>query len=607
MASNYQPIDHYGVIGDLHSAALVGLDGSIDWCCLPRFDSPSVFGALLDSQKGGRFKIAAKNEARRKQMYLPDTNVLVTRSLSDAGVGEVIDFMALRENPSDPMSLVRIVRCVRGEVTYRVLCQPAFDYARSEHRLEMRGKQALFLSDSLNLCLDSSVDLNSAPSDDVVDTELNLRGGDEVCFVLRSASDGRNFGSGLRDFASGALDYTAGFWKDWAGRCNYSGRWREIVVRSALVLKLLIYRPTGAIIASPTCSLPEFMGGVRNWDYRYSWIRDAAFTIYALLRLGYTEEAAHFMSWLEGRASDTQDVGPLQVMYKVDGSAELNEELLNHLEGYQGAKPVRIGNAASKQLQLDIYGELIDSIYLYNKYAEPISYDMWVYTRRLVDWVCDNWRRPDHSIWEVRKDPQQYVYSKVQCWVALDRGMRIALKRNLPLDIQRVRRELMSVYETVMKEGWNSELNSFVQTLGGNSLDSTSMLMPLMLFLSPADPRLELTLNRLRERLLSDSLVYRYEFDDEASDGLPGREGTFSACTFWLVEVLARSRRFDEARYIFEKMLTYANHLGLFAEQIGPTGDALGNFPQAFTHLGLIAAALDLDRWLGETDRNRRR
>jgi GH15 family glucan-1,4-alpha-glucosidase len=349
------------------------------------------------------------------------------------------------------------------------------------------------------------------------------------------------------------------------------------------------------------------MGGVRNWDYRYSWIRDAAFTIYALLRLGYTEEAAHFMSWLEGRASDTQDVGPLQVMYKVDGSSELNEELLNHLEGYQGAKPVRIGNAASKQLQLDIYGELIDSIYLYNKYAEPISYDMWVYTRRLVDWVCDNWRRPDHSIWEVRKDPQQYVYSKVQCWVALDRGMRIALKRNLPLDIQRVRRELMSVYETVMKEGWNSELNSFVQTLGGNSLDSTSMLMPLMLFLSPADPRLELTLNRLRERLLSDSLVYRYEFDDEASDGLPGREGTFSACTFWLVEVLARSRRFDEARYIFEKMLTYANHLGLFAEQIGPTGDALGNFPQAFTHLGLIAAALDLDRWLGETDRNRRR
>jgi GH15 family glucan-1,4-alpha-glucosidase len=515
--------------------------------------------------------------------------------------------MALRENPSDPMSLVRIVRCVRGEVTYRVLCQPAFDYARSEHRLEMRGKQALFLSDSLNLCLDSSVDLHSAPSDDVVDTELNLRGGDEVCFVLRSASDGRNFGSGLRDFANGALDYTAGFWKDWAGRCNYSGRWREIVVRSALVLKLLIYRPTGAIIASPTCSLPEFMGGVRNWDYRYSWIRDAAFTIYALLRLGYTEEAAHFMSWLEGRASDTQDVGPLQVMYKVDGSSELNEELLNHLEGYQGAKPVRIGNAASKQLQLDIYGELIDSIYLYNKYAEPISYDMWVYTRRLVDWVCDNWRRPDHSIWEVRKDPQQYVYSKVQCWVALDRGMRIALKRNLPLNIQRVRRELMSVYETVMNEGWNSELNSFVQTLGGNSLDSTSMLMPLMLFLSPADPRLELTLNRLRERLLSDSLVYRYEFDDEASDGLPGREGTFSACTFWLVEVLARSRRFDEARYIFEKMLTYANHLGLFAEQIGPTGDALGNFPQAFTHLGLIAAALDLDRWLGETDRNRRR
>jgi GH15 family glucan-1,4-alpha-glucosidase len=382
-------------------------------------------------------------------------------------------------------------------------------------------------------------------------------------------------------------------------KCRYQGRWRETVIRSALALKLLTYEPTGAIVAAATCGLPEEIGGVRNWDYRYTWIRDSAFTIYAFLRLGYTEEAAKFMEWLQERATEGDtDIGPLQVMYGIDGRSDLTEVTLDHLDGYKGSRPVRIGNGAAKQLQLDIYGELIDSIYLYNKHAEPISYDLWVYLRRMLDWVVANWQRPDHSIWEVRKEPEHFVYSKVQCWVALNRGLRIAEKRGLPLDYDRIRRESSLIYEAVMQRGWDKERKTFVQYFGGDAVDASALMFPLMMFVSPGDPKMLATMDRIREELVSDSLVHRYELGRAVGDGLPGSEGTFSICTFWTVEVLARSGRLDEARLIFEKMLTYANHVGLYAEEIGPTGEALGNFPQAFTHLGLISAAYDLDRRL---------
>ncbi|MBV8828093.1 MAG: glycoside hydrolase family 15 protein [Acidobacteriaceae bacterium] len=390
---------------------------------------------------------------------------------------------------------------------------------------------------------------------------------------------------------------TIGKWRGWASRCTYVGRWREIVMRSALTLKLLTYEPTGAIIAAPTCSLPEAIGGVRNWDYRYVWIRDAAFSVYALLRLGYFDEATQFMDWLQARTAEKQELAPLQVMYRVDGSSDVREETLEHLSGYRDARPVRIGNSASQQLQLDIYGELIDSIYLYNKYAEPISYDFWNYVRTLAYWLCDNWRKPDQSIWEFRKDPQQFTYSKMQCWVALDRCLRIALKRNLPIDLNRLRRESQEIYELIMREGWDGQ--SFVQTLGGDSVDASSLLFSLMLFVSARDWRMQSTTNRILKDLTSDSLVYRYRTDRRA-DGLPGREGTFSMCTFWLAEVLSRAGRLEEARFMFEKMHTYGNHLGLYAEEIGPSGEASGNFPQAFTHLGLISAALSLDRQLSQ-------
>jgi GH15 family glucan-1,4-alpha-glucosidase len=433
-----------------------------------------------------------------------------------------------------------------------------------------------------------------------VEADFCLDQGESATFIFRH-DDNDNGNSFLEPRLDGAvaLRHTVDYWRRWLSRGKYEGRWREMVDRSALMLKLLTFEPTGAIVAAPTCGLPEEIGGVRNWDYRYTWIRDAAFTTYAFMRLGYTEEAAHFMHWLQERVREEDSpTGPLQIMYTIHGGHELPEQRLDHLDGYRGSRPVRIGNAAAEQLQLDIYGELIDSIYLYDKYATPIPYDLWNQIRRMLDWIAENWEKPDDGIWEVRGGRQQFVYSKMQCWVALDRGLRLAMKRSLPIERLRLRRERDRIYETIMQKGWDAKRQAFVQYFGSDALDASNLLMPLVLFLSPTDPRMIGTINRTMEELVSDSLVHRYEIGRGAGDGLTGREGTFSMCTFWLVEALARAGRLDEARLIFEKMLTYANHLGLYAEEIGPSGEALGNFPQAFTHLGLISAAFSLNRHL---------
>lgn len=599
---SYKPIDHYGLIGDMHSAALVASDGSIDWCCLPHFDSPSLFAAILDHQKGGYFRISALDAAKQRQMYLPETNVLVTRFLDTQGVGEVTDFMPVvvetLGQTAPTHQIVRNVQCVRGQVRFRLECFPAFDYARRSHETVLCHAGAVFESGSERVALVSPLPLQQ--QDTGVVAEFTLKAGECRTFVLRR-SDNHTAATLLTEALPGpeTLQATVNYWKRWMSHCTYDGRWREMVTRSALVLKLLTFQPTGAIVAAPTCGLPEDVGGVRNWDYRYTWIRDAAFTIYAFMRLGYTEEAAQFMGWLQKRIGEEEQVsGPLNIMYGIDGRHHLPEQTLDHLEGYRCSRPVRIGNGAAHQLQLDIYGELMDSVYLFDKYGSPVHYDQWRPLQRMLDWVSQHWNQPDEGIWEVRGGRQHFVYSKMQCWVALDRGLRLAQKRSLPLDRARLLQERDRIYEAIMEHGWSEERQAFVQYFGSDSLDAANLMMPLMLFISPTDPRMRSTIDRTMTDLVSDSTVYRYEIGHGAKDGLSGGEGTFSICTFWLVEALTRTGRIDEARLIFEKMLTYANHLGLYSEEIGPCGELLGNFPQAFTHLGLISAAYNLDRTL---------
>jgi GH15 family glucan-1,4-alpha-glucosidase len=620
MRGQYQAIENYGLIGNLRTAALVGMDGSIDWLCLPHFDSPSVFAALLDDQKGGRFRIAPAGEQfRRKQFYWPDTAVLVTRFLADDGVAEVEDYMpvgggAPTRSEGSPDELVRRVRVVRGRVPFHLICRPAFDYARAAHQVHLRPDGARFDGPGISLDLAASVPLQSDGVEVVAD--FTLGEGEKVAFTLRRVTpdDPRGHCPSVGE-AEELFRNTVAYWRRWLSKSTYTGRWREMVHRSALTLKLLSFEPTGAIVAAPTCSLPEVIGGERNWDYRYTWIRDAAFTIYGFLRIGLTEEATRFRDWLRNRWNDAygNGNGPLQLMYGIDGRTELTEETLDHLEGYCGSRPVRIGNAAHAQLQLDIYGELMDSVYLFNKHVEPITYDGWIRMRRLVDWLCDNWKREDEGIWEVRSGRQHFVYSKLMSWVAVDRSLRLADKRSFPADRSRWLKVRDEIYEEVMAKGWDPQRQAFVQYYGADTLDASSLLMPLVFFLAPNDPRMKSTVDAIRRPvaaggLAADGLIYRYD-PLKAVDGLSGQEGTFNMCSFWLVEALTRAgrtdpQRLEDARLLFEQMLGYANHLGLYAEQTGASGQALGNFPQAFTHLALISAAFNLDRALGSSHRS---
>ncbi|HVC89543.1 MAG TPA: glycoside hydrolase family 15 protein [Acidobacteriaceae bacterium] len=599
-----RPIESCGVIGDLHTVALVAMDGDIDWCCLPQFDSPSVFATLLDEKKGGHFKLAAEEAGTNRQMYMPETNVLLTRFLCAGGVGEVIDFMPVRQqkhrrSESVIHEIVRIARAVRGAMRFRLECAPAFNYARTSHRATLTEGGVLFEAEK-----DRMVVLGPGEwriEDGKAIQQFTLQPGETAEFALRylTGEDGADFKAPVD--GDRLMNETLEFWREWLSHCKYEGRWREMVVRSALMLKLLTHHPTGAMVAAPTCSLPEEIGGVRNWDYRYTWIRDTAFTVFSLVRLGFTDEATAFIEWLAKRIHEQAGAqGPLNTMYSIDGEIGLTEYTLENMTGYRNSRPVRVGNAASNQLQLDIYGEMMDAIYLYDKHVSPISYDLWMRIHGVLLWVADNWTQPDDGLWEVRSERQQFVYSKLQCWVALDRGIRLASQRSLPLDRVKLETERDRIFASIMKDGWDPKQQSFTQSYDSKSLDASNLMMPIVMFIAPKDPRMLSTIDKIMEKLVSDSLVHRYELSGElaSKDGLTGHEGTFSMCTFWLVDALARADRLDEARFIFEKMLTYGNPLGLYSEEIGSTGSALGNFPQAFTHLGLISAALHLDEKL---------
>ncbi|MDQ3568824.1 MAG: glycoside hydrolase family 15 protein [Actinomycetota bacterium] len=595
----YLPIAEHGLIGDLHTVALVGTEGTIDWYCCPRFDAPSLFGAILDKERGGYWAISPSSEGwSAKQLYIPDTNVLITRFLSPGGVGELQDFMPVGGQRAH--CLIRRVVCVRGRMPFHLRVEPRFDYGREAHETRLHELGAVFESPELSMALGSPLPLER--TEEGVRAAFTLKAGESATFVLDQVNDGGEPRAYDEEDAARAFDDTVAYWRGWLSRSRYTGRWREMVHRSALTLKLLTYAPTGAIVAAPTTSLPEQIGGERNWDYRYTWIRDAAFSLYALLRLGFTDEAAAFMGWLTERFRDggANAAGPLQLMYGIDGRADLTEETLGHLEGYRGSAPVRIGNGAYDQLQLDIYGELIDSVYLYNKYGTPIYHDAWEDLSRVVEWVCEHWDEADEGIWETRGGRKHFLHSRLMSWVAIERAIRMARQRGLPANLARWIPERDRIYRQIMDRGWNPRRGAFVQHYDTDVLDASVLLMPLVKFIVPTDPRWLSTLDGISSELVSDSLVYRYD-PASSSDGLAGDEGTFSICSFWYVEALARAGRLDEARLIFEKMLSYANHLGLYSEEIGPTGEHLGNFPQAFTHLALISAAFNLDRALGRT------
>lgn len=655
--NGYLPIENYGLIGNMRTCALIGIDGSIDFMCWPDFDSPSIFCRLLDEKKGGYFSICppANITFTTKQQYLPSSNILQTSYIHEDGVTTVVDFfprpnksivvpkgvkqMAYREGMQvqDELKkwLVRRVECIRGKVDLNVEIFPAFDYARGDHSVDILlpvhrpgvlvSKTVVFTSKDIKLQLDVTIDHGEEDAEtcpvvtfkkirkegmrgEGVTAQIHLWEGQQVSFVLRDDIPNHV----TRDVTPDVLDLqqhdTQTFWYNWISKSSYKGRWREVVSRSLFILKLLTYEPTGAIIAAPTFSIPEDIGGFRNWDYRFCWVRDSSFTIYILLRMGFTEEADAYMDFISDRFRKSRSPeGALPIMFTIRGETEIPEIELSHLAGYRDSKPVRVGNGAAFHQQFDIYGELMDAIYLYNKYGKPVTWEQWVAVREILDYVITIRKDPDMSIWEVRNKKQNFVYSKVMLWVAFDRGLRLAEKRCLPCPNRakwlEVRDELC---EEIMTRGYSHTLHCFIQSYeSGDMLDSSILIAPLVFFISPNDPRFLNTIDRIlltpeKGGLTSTGLVYRYN-TDLAEDGVGGREGAFSMCTFWLVEALTRAGVYEKkyltrAVNIFENMLSFGNHLGMFSEEIARSGEQLGNTPQAFSHLALISAAFNLDR-----------
>jgi GH15 family glucan-1,4-alpha-glucosidase len=600
-------IEHHGIIGNMRSAAMITTGGTIDFFCFPNFDSPTIFAALLDPEKGGSFEISPQMDGlRTKQLYLPDTNILLTRFLSDDGVAELTDFMPVVDGQEAyAHQIIRMVRVIKGSIRFQLRCSPRFDYARGTHRACMEADAVCFHPEDKNLAslaLHGTVPLTIEGQD--ATAEFTLHRGETASFAIGTIAPEEIDGAELLDTEriERCFKETTDFWRDWISQSVYKGRWREMVNRSALVLKLLFSQEQGTTIAAVAFGLPEQVGGSRNWDYRYTWLRDSSFALYALVRLGLSGEVRAYTCWLRDRVINGLDVnspdGPMRIMYRVNGESDLQEEELDHLAGYRNSRPVRIGNGAGKQLQLDIYGEVMDAVYLSNKYSEGISKDGFRRIIRIMDWLRENWNRPDEGIWEVRGGRRHLLHSRLMCWVAFDRVIRLADKRSLDAPLHEWFETRRKINDDILENFWDEELQSFVQAKGEKQVDAALLLMPMMRYISPTDPRWLSTLKRIEETLTEDSLVFRYP---QGIDNLDGEEGSFTACSFWLIECLARAGQVDKARLLFDKMLGYANHVGLYSEQLGSSGEHLGNFPQALTHLALISAATYLDRKLDGT------
>ncbi|WP_419962739.1 glycoside hydrolase family 15 protein [Pantoea vagans] len=595
MSKVKRKIEDHGVIGDLRTCALIANDGTIDYLCWPELDSPSVFAALLDSDEAGLFSLAPDwPNARRQQLYLPDTNILQTRWLDDEGVAEITDYMPICDDTNKLPRLIRRVKMVRGSATFQLRCSPRHDYARAQTRAEAHkgcidfhaeGQPSLRLAASVVMTLE----------DESATAHFTLQPGEHAQFEFGSVDDAHIEALTTEH----CFEETLNYWRRWSAHSTYQGRWREMVQRSALVLKLLTSHQHGSIAAAATFGLPEELGGERNWDYRASWIRDASFSMYALMRLGYVDEAKHFTHWV-GRCVENShhEEMRLQVMYRLDSGTELHEMELLNLSGYADSRPVRIGNDAWQQTQLDIYGELMDAVYLANKYGEAISQRGWEHVVKMIDWLSENWDQPDAGIWEMRGEPEHFLHSRLMCWVAMDRALRLGMKRSLPMPYERWDRARREIREDIWANFWNSERGHFSSTRHGEHLDASMLLMPLVRFVGATDPDWIATLNAIKTNLVSDGMVRRYNTHETPADGLKGSEGSFGACSFWYVECLARAGRIQEAHFEFEKLLSYANPLGLYAEEFDSHGHALGNTPQALTHLALISAAFFLNRKL---------
>jgi GH15 family glucan-1,4-alpha-glucosidase len=597
----YCPISDYGLIGDMHSCALVSRGGSVDWACFPRFDSPSVFGRILDWRRGGHFTVAPTGIRLVRRRYLPDTNVLETEFETDSGRARLTDFMPVHPHarPEQPrevsarQQIARKLECTSGSVDFLMECRPRFDYGSVVPHAQLDGRNAGFAhggGEAISLYCSSPLRME----DHGFTSDGRLQAGQKLwaCVSYRSRYTHKVKKPHEAELELSLVETTA-FWRSWVELCTYDGMYRDDVIRSALTLKALTYAPSGALVAAPTTSLPEDMGGERNWDYRYTWIRDTCFAIYALSILGYREEAAAFRDWLEwstaGRSKD------LQVLYGVGGERRLTEIHLEELEGYRRSQPVRIGNAAYSQVQLDVYGELLDAAHLYNKFVGPIDKQYWDNCRRLVDFVIEHWREPDESIWETRGGPEHFVFSKVLCWVALDRAIRVVRALELPADLDRWRSVRAEIKEDVLQKGFDAERGAFVQAYGSKHLDAAALALPLFRFIKADDPRMRSTIAAIERELTSpEGFVYRYRNFD---DGLSGDEGAFTICTYWLADNLIYLGEIDRARALYEKLNGCANDLGLLSEQIdAKTGEMLGNFPQAFSHMALINTAVLLQR-----------